>query len=116
MFELDPGLVGLFVLAEARVKLGRTALALEGHRLTHGGYPGALDALVPDILPQVPVDPFDEKPIRYLKDGDRVLVYSVGPNVEDDGGRAGDDRYEPLDIVFTLRPGGAGEAAEGQKP
>jgi hypothetical protein len=112
MWEIGPGLVEGFTISEARIKLARAALALEEYRLTHGEYPATLDVLVPDILPEVPLDPFDGKPVRYLKDGERVLVYSVGPNLQDDGGEVGENDSELLDIVFTLRPGAKTEGSD----
>ncbi|MCK4298670.1 MAG: hypothetical protein KAX80_04015, partial [Planctomycetes bacterium] len=59
---------------EARRDLARTALALERYRLKQGRYPDALTDLTPDLLPDVPLDPFDGKPLRYANDGTRVVV------------------------------------------
>jgi hypothetical protein len=45
------------------------------------------DSLVPDAVPALPGDPFTaEEPLRWKRDGDALLVYSVGPDGEDDGG------------------------------
>ena len=88
---------------EARRDLARTALALERYRLAHGQYPESLDALVPDILPEVPLDPFDGKPLRYVR-SDRVAVYSIGEDLQDDSGSEEQGTSgRPRDIVFTLR-------------
>lgn len=105
-----------FAAVEARVACARTALALERYRLTHGQYPATLDALVPDILPQVPLDPFDGKPLRYINDGKRVAVYSVGQNLQDDGGSEEEvgSPHRPKDIVFTLRPARVEEGGEAR--
>ncbi len=40
-------------------------LALEAHRDMHGTYPRTLDALVPDLLAELPIDPFDGEPLGY---------------------------------------------------
>ncbi len=88
---------------EARRDLAQTALALERYRLAHGQYPESLDALVPDILPEVPLDPFDGKPLRYVRSDERVAVYSVGTNLQDDGGDDQPSYGVTPDIVFTLR-------------
>jgi len=104
----------VFASAEAWAACARTGLALERYRLTHDGYPATLDALVPDILPQVPLDPFDGKPLRYINDGKRVAVYSVGDNLEDEGGSEERGRDSPKDIVFTLRPARVEEGGEGR--
>ena len=97
---------------EARVASARAAVALEIYRKRHGEYPDTLDALVPSILPEAPIDPFDGKPLRYVNSDERVAVYSIGEDLQDDGGSAEPDTYGDLpDIVFTLRraPEEAGE-------
>ena len=54
-------------------------LAAEEFRRDKGGYPAALEELVPDYLPEVPKDPFDDgRPIKYNPET-RVL-YTVGPD------------------------------------
>jgi len=106
----------MFASREASVVCARTALAVERYRLTHGGYPATLDALVPDILPQVPLDPLDGEPLRYVNDGKRVAVYSVGENLQDDGGSEEEvgSPHHPKDIAFSLRP--ARVEAGGEAP
>jgi len=62
------------------------AISLELYHRKNGHYPPTLDALVPRLLPAVPPDRFDGKPIKYkLVDG-KPLLYSVGVNRIDDGG------------------------------
>ncbi len=63
------------------------AIALELYRRRTAAWPAALEELTPRFLPQVPLDRYDGKPIKYrLVDG-QPLVYSVGVNRIDDGGR-----------------------------
>jgi len=63
-----------------------TSIALILHHRRHGHWPEQLDALVPGLLPSVPVDRFDGQPLRYrVVDGSPVL-YSIGGNLEDNGG------------------------------
>jgi hypothetical protein len=62
-------------------------LACQQHKSRHGAFPGALVDLVPDILPRVPVDPFTGKDLVYRLTPDGFVVYSVGENLADDGGR-----------------------------
>ncbi len=72
--------------------LKRVALAVAGHRAEHGVYPAALDQLVPGWLDTVPDDPFAAEPgqaIIYRVEDDRVVIYSVGDNGEDNGGVSG---------------------------
>jgi hypothetical protein len=97
-YQLRYPLVGLVVPALSRVGVMReqsamerdaviVAIALELHRRRHGDWPAALEALVPELLPAVPPDRFNGQPLRYrLLDG-RPLVYSVGADGDDDGGR-----------------------------
>lgn len=63
------------------------AIALELYRRHAGHYPTALDAMVPSFLPSVPPDRFDGKPLRYRRVHGRPVVYSIGSDGEDDGGR-----------------------------
>lgn len=66
----------------------QVAIALELHRRATGHWPQSLDELVPSMLPSVPKDRFTGGPIGYaLRDGNPV-VYSVGLDRDDDGGRA----------------------------
>jgi hypothetical protein len=64
-----------------------TVLALEAFRREHGVYPTSLDALVPKMLPAVPVDRIGGGAIRYRLVGGKPVVYSVGVDRNDDGGR-----------------------------
>jgi len=76
--------------AEERLKsnlqLTRVAAALAVHRAEQGAYPKSLAALVPGILPQLPVDIFNAKPLVYQQTDDGFLLHSLGPNGKDDGG------------------------------
>ncbi|MEX0886716.1 MAG: hypothetical protein WD009_09780 [Phycisphaeraceae bacterium] len=72
-----------------REQVERIALAVAGHRAATGRYPQSLDELVPAWLDAVPEDPFAEEPgtpITYRVEADRVVIYSVGRDSEDDGG------------------------------
>ncbi len=64
------------------------AIALEIWRRRHGEWPRELAELVPDLLPAVPVDRTDGKPLRYVVRDGQALVYSIGADRDDDGGRA----------------------------
>ncbi len=39
------------------------------------------------LLREVPADPFDGKPLRCKRTADGLMVYSVGPDGEDNGGK-----------------------------
>ena len=63
------------------------AVAIERYRLKRGGaLPDSLEALVPEFLSGVPIDPLSGEPVRYRRIGDGYTVYSVGRNGKDDGG------------------------------
>lgn len=70
-----------------------TALALESYRFKHGYYPAAIGELVPQELPEVPRDPFKpERRLTYKKSGTKYVLYSVGPDGRDDGGKVIDNQ------------------------
>jgi hypothetical protein len=67
------------------------AFALAAYRRDTGRYPQNLDALAPKYLAKVPGDLFSGKAMIYRPDANGYLLYSVGPNGKDDGGRWYDD-------------------------
>jgi hypothetical protein len=95
------GLLGRAAEAEARRRLLMAAIALERYRGRHGGYPDTLQALIPELLQSPPIDFMDGQPLRYrLTDDGHFVLYSVGLNCIDDGGklprRGRRDPYEGL--------------------
>jgi hypothetical protein len=64
-----------------------TRLAVRAYQKQHGALPPSLAALVPAYLPSVPQDPFAPQPLVYRRQGSRPLIYSRGPDGDDDGGR-----------------------------
>ncbi len=68
----------------------RAIVALAQYRAENGNWPAKLDELVPRYLPQLPKDAYStggQDPVRYSKTDAGVLLYSVGPNQVDNGGR-----------------------------
>jgi hypothetical protein len=63
-------------------------LALEAFHRNHNEWPASLAELSPQYLPQIPVDVITGKPLTYKVVDDRPVVYSVGFDADDDGGRA----------------------------
>jgi hypothetical protein len=82
---------------EALALAARTGLACKIYKNQNGRYPADLGALVPGILPEVPIDPFTGKPLVYRLEGDGFIVYSLGSNGKDDGGRM---TYEMTKLVM----------------
>lgn len=73
---------------ETQNALLATTLALRAYRLEHGAYPAALGELTPHYLTRVPDDPFAlTGPLHYRRAGTSFVLYSVGPDGKDDGGR-----------------------------
>jgi hypothetical protein len=99
-----PRMLKTFHQAKAELRCAAAALAAERYRLARGSWPKSLDDLVPDYLPAVPADPFDGKPLRLARLPDGLVVYSLGPDGTDDGGKI--DRSHPgapnTDVGFQL--------------
>jgi hypothetical protein len=69
------------------LRCASVALALERYRRDHGRWPDSLDTLVPKYLAAVPKDPQDGKPLRFKRLPDGVLIYWIGHDGIDDGGK-----------------------------
>ncbi len=69
-------------------------IALELYKREHGDWPISLVKLVPGYLPGVPVDRLTGEPVRYLVTKDGPVVYSVGVDGDDDGGRPPVDKFD----------------------
>ena len=68
------------------------AYALAEWKTKNGSYPKSLDQLVSaGLLKSAPIDHFDGKPLKYVRGDEGFLIYSIGQNGEDEGGRWYDD-------------------------
>jgi hypothetical protein len=77
-----------FPLAQTAVDLATVACALERHRLANSEFPPTLDALAPRFAAKLPNDIITGEPLKYRRTDDGGFVlYSVGFNQVDDGGR-----------------------------
>ncbi len=65
----------------------RLALAAHRHRLRHGEFPATIAAFDPDLLPFKPSDAYSGGTLIYRLVGGTPLIYSVGPDQDDDQGR-----------------------------
>ncbi len=88
--------------ADAHRRVYETALAMHFYRASHGKYPQRLDTLVPEFLEPVPGDPFDGKPLKLRTTDAGWIVYSVGPDETDDGGRPYDRETKEGDFAFRF--------------
>jgi hypothetical protein len=64
-------------------------------------------ALTPQYLDRVPADPFDGAPLRYRLLNSGYVIYSAGPDGQDNGGREhpANDKFAdktPYDITFKV--------------
>ncbi len=85
----------------------KIAIALAGYRTQHGSYPESLNPLAPGLLKQIPLDLFSGKSLTYSRTKDGYLLYSIGPNEQDEGGRYYNDdpRGDDLRVRMPLPPG-----------
>jgi hypothetical protein len=89
----------------ARMEAAKTAIAIERYRLAHqGAVPPTLDALVPNFVEAIPVDPFDHQPLRFKRLERGYVVYSIGADGIDNGGveRTSNSVTNNYDVTFIV--------------
>ena len=105
-------IVGLFVPALTQVVISRErarirqelvdmGYVLAEYRAETGSFPDSLDTLVPEQFDELPIDPYSGETYRYKLTDSGFLLWSVGPDGLDDGGR---DHRGADDIPFGDRP------------
>jgi hypothetical protein len=93
----------------ANCRVARTALALERYYLAQGQPAESIDVLVPEYLDDVPKDPFDGQALRFRRLDQGFVVYSIGEDLSDDGGKELDkeerrkNRDLPWDVTFVVK-------------
>ncbi|MBI2424878.1 MAG: hypothetical protein HYV27_18760 [Candidatus Hydrogenedentes bacterium] len=99
---LVPSLDNIF-LAQARqeavIEVARVGLAVEQYYFEHGAFPESIGGVAGYLGGALPVDPFTGAMLRYHAGGAGFHVYSVGQNMEDDGGEENSDLLQG-DIVW----------------
>lgn len=81
------------------------AFSLAAYHRDHDSYPKKLDALAPKYLPKIPNDLFSGKALIYRPSKKGYLLYSVGVNGEDEGGRFyNDDPHRGGDDIGVRMP------------
>jgi hypothetical protein len=89
----------LTIVAQERLLL--TELALRCYQSERAQVPALLEELVPGYLARVPQDPLSGKPMVYRPQGTNWLLYSVGVDRVDDGGKPAGRALETTgDILF----------------
>jgi len=99
-----------FSRMQTYTNLGAAGCEIERYRLAHDKLPATLDAL---HMPALPHDVINGEPLHYRLEGDgNYLLYSVGWNEKDDGGKIvvnakgfiDDQASEQGDWVWSLKP------------
>jgi hypothetical protein len=89
--------------ARHNLAITEVAMAVQVHRMDHNRFPKSLSEIPPSILPEVPVDVWDQ-PVHYRLKKGKPLVYSLGADGKDEGGKAVDPsthiRSRGGDLVF----------------
>ena len=101
--------IGAFHLAYLRtvalLNVTQTMIAMERSRILLGRWPTSLDEIPRAILPENPIDPFSGQHVKIARTNDGWIVYSVGPDGIDDGGKLDprfDRKKERLDWGYQL--------------
>lgn len=63
----------------------KVLFAMRAYQLEKGSLPAALDQLAPTYIPSIPIDPYDNAPLKYSASS--KVIYSVGEDKKDDGGK-----------------------------
>lgn len=96
----------------SQLQCAETALAVERYRLKYQRLPESLEALVPEFIETVYLDPFDGEPLRYqLRDEGGYTIYCIGEDGVDNGGLSQDQMYmqsenadtDECDYPFTVK-------------
>jgi hypothetical protein len=107
LHDLMPSLSGFCEMelrSLAQIRAAQTALAIERYRLKVGRPPEGLDSLVPEYLATIPTDPFTGQSLKYRELARGYVVYSVGKDLSDDGGKEKPPRKDegPYDVTFIV--------------
>lgn len=89
------------MMIEAKLQSMIAALASEQFRHGTGRWPESLNEIPRILLPQLPIDPFTDKPVLLRHFDKGILIYTVGKNGLDEHGRS----LEPKDDPFEVGPG-----------
>jgi hypothetical protein len=86
----------------AKLRLGLVAIYLQRFHNAHQKYPDELSSLVPDLVAESILDPFDGEPLHYQKTGTGFVLYSTGPDPLA-GPRSGSGEKNGR-ITFVMKP------------
>lgn len=80
----------------ASLECTRIAIACELYRRKHQTWPKSLEDIPKLWLPEIPLDPYDGKPLRYRILPESIRVYTVGEDRLDDADRIEDENHPPV--------------------
>ena len=86
MMPATSAIIGAEDRSVDKLRLVHVTAALAVWRLEQGNFPDRLEQLVPDLLPELPVDASWNKPFHYERRGNGYLLYAIGTDGEDNGG------------------------------
>jgi hypothetical protein len=84
-------------VCEENVARTQVFLALQACKERFGGYPASIQELKTRLGWKLPKDPFSDKDFIYRRQAKGFILYSVGPDMKDDGGRPVPDDSMDLD-------------------
>jgi hypothetical protein len=91
--------------AATQFELTKLAFGLAAYRAENDSYPAKLADLTPKYVAKMPKDIFSDSDLRYKREGDGYLLYSVGVNGRDDGAKTYDDREKGADWDELVKKG-----------
>jgi hypothetical protein len=89
----------------AQLRCAIVMLAAERYRQQKNRWPASIQALVDEgYLKEVPADPYDGAAIRFKRVPDGFVIYSTGPDKQDDGGHFDRQKFlaKGTDLGFRL--------------
>jgi len=94
-----------FTLPRAKFAGVEILSAIKWYKKEKDDYPDNLRDLVPNYIRKIPKDPFSpDGSFVYVKKGEKILLYSVGPDGTDDSGKYDLQKFPNTgDIVFTAK-------------
>lgn len=96
--------IHLGLRARANASLGEAVIAIRRYQLAHeSAAPAGLADLKELVSPGALLDPFTGESLRYRQDDEGWVVYSLGPNMTDEGGTESEtQRWDKFDIAFRF--------------
>lgn len=89
-------------VAVTKAHAADVGIAVELFRRRVGKLPATLAELSPAELPALPLDPYTDKPMLYRQTKHGFTIYSVGPDLVDDGGLVGEGQAD-VGLFFPIK-------------